>query len=94
MSNPTLLNIGYGNLVVSSRVIAIVVPSAAPMKRLRDEAAKHGKFWEDNIAQRKVEIAAAKEAGMIVEVVEEEPQAGEEEEQKPKEGKKEKDNDE
>jgi len=56
---------------------------------LRDEAAKYGKFWEDNVAQRKIEIAAAKDAGMIVEVVEEEPQAGEEE-QKPKEGKKEK----
>lgn len=52
MSNPTLLNIGYGNLVVSSRVIAIVVPSAAPMKRLRDEAAKRGKLVDSTQGRR------------------------------------------
>ena len=34
----TLLNIGFGNTVVASRVIAIVTTSSAPMKRLKDEA--------------------------------------------------------
>jgi hypothetical protein len=33
-----LVNIGFGNSVVSNRVIAIISPSAAPIKRLRDEA--------------------------------------------------------
>jgi regulator of extracellular matrix RemA (YlzA/DUF370 family) len=33
-----LINIGFGNSVVSSRVVAIISPSAAPIKRLRDEA--------------------------------------------------------
>jgi regulator of extracellular matrix RemA (YlzA/DUF370 family) len=33
-----LVNIGFGNSVVSDRVIAIIAPSAAPIKRLRDEA--------------------------------------------------------
>lgn len=33
-----VLNIGFGNTVVASRVVAIVSPSSAPMKRLRDEA--------------------------------------------------------
>lgn len=33
-----LLNIGFGNMVVSNRVIAIVTPSSAPMKRLKDDA--------------------------------------------------------
>jgi regulator of extracellular matrix RemA (YlzA/DUF370 family) len=36
--SPRLVNIGFGNSVVSRRVIAIVSPNAAPMKRLRDEA--------------------------------------------------------
>ncbi|CAN2046841.1 putative regulatory protein Dalk_1931 [Candidatus Magnetomoraceae bacterium gMMP-1] len=36
----TLLNIGFGNTVVAERVIAIVSPNSAPMKRLRDEARK------------------------------------------------------
>ena len=33
-----LLNIGYGSSVPAERVVAIVSPNSAPMKRLRDEA--------------------------------------------------------
>ncbi len=33
-----LVNIGFGNSIVSTRVIAIISPNAAPIKRLRDEA--------------------------------------------------------
>ncbi len=33
-----LLNIGFGNTVAAERVIAIVSPNSAPMKRLKDEA--------------------------------------------------------
>jgi len=52
LSSRTLLNIGYGNLVMASRVIAIVVPSAAPMKRLRDEAGKRGKLVDSTQGRR------------------------------------------
>ncbi len=34
----TLLNIGFGSTVVAERVVAIVAPNSAPMKRLKDEA--------------------------------------------------------
>jgi extracellular matrix regulatory protein A len=34
----SLLNIGFGSTVVAERVIAIVSPNSAPMKRLKDEA--------------------------------------------------------
>jgi len=34
----TLLNIGFGSSVVADRVVAIVSPNSAPMKRLKDEA--------------------------------------------------------
>lgn len=33
-----LLNIGFGNSVVSSRVIAIVNPGSSPMRRMREDA--------------------------------------------------------
>jgi regulator of extracellular matrix RemA (YlzA/DUF370 family) len=33
-----LVNIGFGNFVVADRIIAIVNPNSAPMKRLREEA--------------------------------------------------------
>jgi extracellular matrix regulatory protein A len=36
--SPKLVNIGFGNSVISRRVVAIISPNAAPMKRLRDEA--------------------------------------------------------
>lgn len=33
-----LVNIGYGNMVMSSKVVAILSPESAPMRRLKDEA--------------------------------------------------------
>ena len=33
-----LLNIGFGNMVVADRIVAVVAPNSAPMKRLKDEA--------------------------------------------------------
>ena len=33
-----LINIGFGNSVVSRWVVAIISPNAAPIRRLRDEA--------------------------------------------------------
>ena len=38
MSKTSLLNIGYGNFVVSSRIITIVNPTSSPMRLLREEA--------------------------------------------------------
>jgi extracellular matrix regulatory protein A len=35
-----LINIGFGNTVVSHRVVAVVMPGSAPMKRLREKATK------------------------------------------------------
>ena len=47
-----LLNIGYGNMVVASRVISIVSPQSAPMKRLREEAAGRGKLVDATQGRR------------------------------------------
>ncbi len=38
MMDTTLLNVGFGNTVVASRIVAIVTPSSAPMKRLKEDA--------------------------------------------------------
>lgn len=32
------INIGFGNTVLSTRVVAVVLPNSAPSKRLREEA--------------------------------------------------------
>ncbi len=39
-----LINLGYGNMVVADRVIAIVNSASAPMKRLKEEAKERGKL--------------------------------------------------
>ena len=39
-----LLHIGFGNMLVVERVVAIVHPSSAPIKRLKDEARSQGKL--------------------------------------------------
>ncbi|MEO0250557.1 MAG: DUF370 domain-containing protein [candidate division WOR-3 bacterium] len=41
---PKLLNIGFGNTVVASRVVAIVTPGSAPMKRLKEGAKEDGRL--------------------------------------------------
>ncbi len=33
-----LLNVGFGNVVMASRVVAIINPGSAPTKRLKEEA--------------------------------------------------------
>ena len=42
MRNSGFINIGYGNIVASGRIIAIVSPEAAPVKRLVQEAKAEG----------------------------------------------------
>ncbi len=38
MIKDELLNIGFGNYVVASRIVGIFSPNSSPMKRLREEA--------------------------------------------------------
>ncbi len=33
-----VVNIGYGNLVMSSKVVAVLSPESAPMRRLKEDA--------------------------------------------------------
>lgn len=47
-----MLNIGYGNLVLASRVVAVVSPTASPMRRLRDEAAERNKLVDATQGRR------------------------------------------
>jgi hypothetical protein len=44
MQKQGLLNIGFGNFVVSNRIIAIVNPSSSPMRRLREDARQSGRL--------------------------------------------------
>ena len=39
-----LLNIGFGNSVLASRIVSIINPNSAPSKRLREEAKEEGRL--------------------------------------------------
>ena len=47
-----LLNIGYGNVVAATRVVAVVSPDSAPMKRLKDDARERGKLVDATQGRR------------------------------------------
>ena len=47
-----LLNIGYGNLVSSDRLIAIVDPDSAPIKRLISDARDKGTLIDATYGRR------------------------------------------
>ncbi|WP_319472155.1 DUF370 domain-containing protein [uncultured Pseudodesulfovibrio sp.] len=44
MQKQGLLNIGFGNFVVLNRVVSIVNPTSAPMRRLREDARQDGRL--------------------------------------------------
>lgn len=60
-----LLNIGFGNTVAAHRVVAIVTPNSAPMKRLKDEA-KEEKRLVDVTCGRKTRAIIVMDSNHIV----------------------------
>jgi regulator of extracellular matrix RemA (YlzA/DUF370 family) len=44
--------VGYGNFVVAARVVAVVDPSSAPIKRLKDEAREGGRLVDATQGRR------------------------------------------
>ena len=47
-----MLNIGYGNLILASRVVAVIAPGSSPMRRLREEAAERNKLVDATQGRR------------------------------------------
>lgn len=47
-----LLNIGFGNMVSSARLVAIVSPDSAPVKRIVQLAREHEKLVDATLGRR------------------------------------------
>ncbi|WP_250278743.1 extracellular matrix/biofilm regulator RemA [[Clostridium] colinum] len=47
-----LINIGFGNIVLANRIIAIVSPESAPIKRLIQEARDKGQLVDATYGRR------------------------------------------
>lgn len=52
MDNVKILNVGFGNIVLANRIVAIVSPDSAPMKRLKEEARERGKLIDATYGRR------------------------------------------
>ena len=63
MSN--FVNIGFGNIINSDKIIAVVMPDSAPVKRLMQNAKKNGSAI-DATHGRKVKSAIIMENNQIV----------------------------
>lgn len=47
-----LINIGFGNMVLANRVVAIVSPESAPIKRIVQEAKERGSLIDATYGRR------------------------------------------
>ncbi len=47
-----LINVGFGNVVVANRIVAIVSPGSAPIKRMKEAAREKGKLIDATCGRR------------------------------------------
>jgi regulator of extracellular matrix RemA (YlzA/DUF370 family) len=63
--NIGLLNIGFGNVVAVERVVAVVTPGSAPVKRMKDWARDAGKLV-DATQGRRTRAVIVTDSGHII----------------------------
>lgn len=69
MQKQGLLNIGFGNFVVSNRIIAIVNPSSSPMRRLREDARQSGRLIDATQGRKTRSIVIADSNHVILSAI-------------------------
>ncbi len=60
-----LISVGFGNIVAANRIITIVSPESAPIKRMVQEAKKNGKLV-DMTSGRRTRAVLVLDSGHIV----------------------------
>ena len=60
-----LVNIGFGNMVSAQRVVAIVSPESAPVKRLGQEARERGMLIDASFG-RKTRAVLVMDSGHVI----------------------------
>ena len=64
-----LINIGFGNIVSANRIIAIVSPESAPIKRVISEARERGMLIDATYGRRTRAVIAADSGHIILSAV-------------------------
>ena len=66
MSSVKLVNIGFGNLINAGRVIALISPDSAPVKRIASEAKQNGKLIDATYGRRTRAIAVMDNGDVVL----------------------------
>ena len=64
-----LINIGYGNMVSASRVVAIVSPESAPIKRMVQDARDGGSLIDATYGRRTRAVIIADSGHVILSAI-------------------------
>ena len=71
-----LINIGFGNMISSARLIAIVSPESAPIKRIVQEAKDNGSLIDATYGRRTRAVIVMDSDHVILSAVQPETVAG------------------
>ena len=71
-----LINIGYGNIVAADRIIAVVTPESAPIKRIIQDAKASGLLIDATCGRRTRGVVITDSRHVILSAVQPETVAG------------------
>ena len=71
-----LLNIGFGNLAAAGRIIAVVSPDSAPVKRLVQEARDEGRLVDGTAGRRTRAVLMMDDSHVVLSALQPETIAG------------------
>lgn len=71
-----LLNIGFGNMVAAGRIIAVVAPDSAPVKRMVQEARDDGRLVDGTAGRRTRAVLMMDDHHVVLSAVQPETIAG------------------
>ncbi|NLB28977.1 MAG: DUF370 domain-containing protein [Clostridiales bacterium] len=71
-----LINIGFGNMIAANRVIAMVSPDSAPIKRVVADARERGRLIDATYGRRTRAVIMADSGHVILSAIQPETIAG------------------
>lgn len=71
-----LINIGFGNMVSSGRLVAIISPESAPIKRMIQEAREKGSLIDATYGRRTRAVIVTDSGHLILSAIQPETVAG------------------
>ncbi len=71
-----LINIGFGNMVAASRLIAIISPDSAPVKRMVQDARDAGRLIDGTVGRRTRAVLTMDSGHVVLSAIQPETIAG------------------